>query len=377
MSIDPNLITTIRVDQLPDGALSLTNLIAHTVGTDLKKATIQGLADLIAAYIGTTDAVGYYPLSVTDGQQLPSVPANPSFFLCGAGTYLNVNGYPDVVCTSELNVVMSLPDHWELSVGIPVIAEIGVQSVTGNQVDNTDPANPIVITPNITQVLNISDRPVILHDVTSGDFTFDTTHIGKYIGFYGVGRCDAIIPDDTYDPAIWVNLVGAVGQGAYINLVRTGGTQSTIIGHEKRIVTFGAKLTDPPYNGWVIDAELVSQFEIQLTQAGTSAPNIVSDSIIGAMGASISTTYNSDGEYYIVSDLPTFANVKDYIKNSGCQKMDFYTVYNGLNTNAITVFYVDDYTVLIKSYNYSDFFSVYLSNDVMQEPTLIQIPFKP
>jgi len=108
---------------------------------------------------------------------------------------------------------------------------------------------------SLEQVLNVSDRPVILHDVTTGDFTFNTSHIGKYIRFYGEGICDAIIPDDTYDPAIWVNLVGAVGQGAYINLKRTGGTQSTIIGHENRIITFGAKLTDPDYNGWVIEEQ--------------------------------------------------------------------------------------------------------------------------
>ena len=377
MSIDPNLITTIRVDQLPDGVLSLTNLIAHTVGTDLKKATIQDLSDLIATQIGTTDAVGYYPLSVTDGQQLPAVPANPSFFLCGAGTYLNINGYPDVVCTEELNVVMSLSDHWELSVEIPITAEIGVQSVTGDTVDNTDPANPVVVTPNLSQVFNKKDREVITHDVTTGDFTFDATHVGKYIGFYGIGRCDAIIPDDTYDPDIWVNLVGGVEEGAYINLVLTAGAVSTVIGHEKRIIHFEAKLTDPLANGWVVDAEPVSQFEIQLTQAGTDAPDIVTDSIFGAMGASISTTYNTDGEYYIVSDLSIFANVKDYIKNSVYRKIDFYTVFDGSNTYAIAISYVDDYTILIKSYNYSDLFSVYLSNDIMQETTLIKIPFKP
>ena len=144
MAINPELITTIRVDQLPDETLSLTNLFPHTVGTDLKSATIQELVDLVATAIGVSGGVGYVAISVTDGQQLPDVPELPSFFLCGAGTYLNINGYPDVICTDELNAVMSLTDHWQLAVGIPIVAEVGVQTVTGSAVDNTDPLNPII-----------------------------------------------------------------------------------------------------------------------------------------------------------------------------------------------------------------------------------------
>jgi hypothetical protein len=145
MAINPELITTIRVDQLPDEALSLTNLIPHSVGTDLKSATIQELVDLVATAIGVSGGVGYIAISVTDGQQLPDVPELPSFFLCGAGTFLNINGYPDVICTENLNAVMSLTDHWELAVEIPINPLSGtVQSVTGSAVDNTDPLNPVI-----------------------------------------------------------------------------------------------------------------------------------------------------------------------------------------------------------------------------------------
>jgi len=157
MAINPELITTIRVDQLPDETLSLTNLFPHTVGTDLKSATIQELVDLVATAIGVSGGVGYVAISVTDGQQLPDVPELPSFFLCGAGTFLNINGYPDVICTDELNAVMSLTDHWQLAVGIPIVAEVGVQSVTGSAVDNTDPLNPIINatgTPTLQEVTN-------------------------------------------------------------------------------------------------------------------------------------------------------------------------------------------------------------------------------
>jgi hypothetical protein len=145
MAINPNLITTIRVDQLPDEALSLTNLIPHSVGTDLKSATIQELVDLVATAIGVSGGVGYIAISVTDGQQLPDVPELPSFFLCGAGTFLNINGYPDIICTENLNAIMSLTDHWELAVEIPINPLSGtVQSVTGSAVDNTDPLNPVI-----------------------------------------------------------------------------------------------------------------------------------------------------------------------------------------------------------------------------------------
>ena len=143
--INPDNITTIRVDQLAEDTLSLVNEFAHTNGTELKKATIQSLVDLVSAAVGAGSGVGFLPISVTDGQQLPDVPAEPSFFLAGIGTYLNINGYPDLICTEELNAIMSLTDHWEIAVEIPIAPlSGGVQSVTGSAVDNTDPLNPII-----------------------------------------------------------------------------------------------------------------------------------------------------------------------------------------------------------------------------------------
>lgn len=49
--IDPNLITTTRVGELPIAALSGTSKIPHEVGTDLKQATIQELIDLITPLV--------------------------------------------------------------------------------------------------------------------------------------------------------------------------------------------------------------------------------------------------------------------------------------------------------------------------------------
>ena len=166
MAINPELITTIRVDQLPDGTLNLTNKIPHTSGTVLEKASVQDLVDLVATAIGVSGGVGYIALSVTDGQQLPDVPELPSFFLCGAGTFLNINGYPNIICTENLNAIMSLTDHWELAVEIPINPLSGtVQSVTGSAVDNTDPLNPIV---NLGGSAGTLAETLVLGNLTDG-----------------------------------------------------------------------------------------------------------------------------------------------------------------------------------------------------------------
>src|SRR3990172_11449728 len=50
--IDPNLITTIRVGELPPSVFSLTDNIPHEVGTDLKSGTIQQLLDFLRPLVG-------------------------------------------------------------------------------------------------------------------------------------------------------------------------------------------------------------------------------------------------------------------------------------------------------------------------------------
>jgi len=50
--IDPNLITTTTVGELPPSNFSLTDLIPHEVGTELKSGTIQQLLDLLRPLVG-------------------------------------------------------------------------------------------------------------------------------------------------------------------------------------------------------------------------------------------------------------------------------------------------------------------------------------
>ena len=171
MAINPANITTIRVDQLANVGLTLDSLFPHTVGTELTSSTIESLVTLVASAIGSTDAVGFLPISVTDGQQLPDVPTNPGFFLCGAGTYLNINGFGNLICTEALNAIMSVDDHWEIAVQIPVTPLSGtVQTVTGSAVDNTDPLNPIVN-------LGSSTTPTLQEVTTEGNLTTNTIEI--------------------------------------------------------------------------------------------------------------------------------------------------------------------------------------------------------
>ena len=50
--INPDLITTVRVGELPPEPFLLTDLIPHEVGTDLKSGTIQQLLDLLRPLVG-------------------------------------------------------------------------------------------------------------------------------------------------------------------------------------------------------------------------------------------------------------------------------------------------------------------------------------
>jgi len=52
MAIDPSIVTTIRTGELPTSPFSLTDKIAHEVGTDLKQSTISDLINFIAPLIG-------------------------------------------------------------------------------------------------------------------------------------------------------------------------------------------------------------------------------------------------------------------------------------------------------------------------------------
>lgn len=123
MSIDPNLINTARVGELPIGSVSLTNKIAHEISNELKQATVQELADVIGAYLGTRSGLAFNPITVSDGQTLPNTTSN-EWVLVGKGTFPNVGGGATITTTEELNALVSNGSTWSVGVEIPVNVEL-------------------------------------------------------------------------------------------------------------------------------------------------------------------------------------------------------------------------------------------------------------
>lgn len=325
MAINPELITTIRVDQLPDETLSLTNLFPHTVGTDLKSATIQELVDLVATAIGVSGGVGYIAISVTDGQQLPDVPELPSFFLCGAGTFLNINGYPDVICTENLNAIMSLTDHWELAVEIPINPLSGtVQSVTGSAVDNTDPLNPVINeiiygVQNIVAGTNITvdntdpANPIVSATGGAGTPTLQEVTdegadaYGNTINLKNSISSDSLIQfnvDDAFEPYIKVENLGA-GSAGHSTILGSSTIEFEGNGDYNTIIEAGVGVdnivTLPSESG-----TLALTTDIPTLQEVTTAGNETTNSIIVTDNSENKITLQSNGINF--NDLDDLGN---------------------------------------------------------------------
>lgn len=218
MAINPENITTIRVDQLANLGVTLESLFPHTVGTQLTSSPISDLVTLVANAIETSDALGFLPISVTDGQQLPDIPTTAGFFLAGAGTYLNVNGFPNLVCTENLNVIMTVDDHWEIAVEIAVNPLTGsVQSVTGSAVDNTDPLNPVInLSSAVTSVNGLTGAVVIDGDnidVTDPTTSTDGTLNDALANIYASGGGGSVASVNGDTGVVVVDLPSVLEQG--------------------------------------------------------------------------------------------------------------------------------------------------------------------
>lgn len=107
--------TSIKVGQLPTDAIADANFIPHEVGGLLKKATIADLA----AFIGSSSAVGFRAVSVPNGGTLPTT-TQQEFILVGPGTYNNVGGGSPITVTEELNALVSNGTFWFIGVEIPI-----------------------------------------------------------------------------------------------------------------------------------------------------------------------------------------------------------------------------------------------------------------
>ena len=118
--------TSIKVGQLPTDAIADANFIPHEVGGLLKKATIADLA----AFIGSSSAVGFRAVSVPNGGTLPTT-TQQEFILVGPGTYNNVGGGSPITVTEELNALVSNGTFWFIGVQIPIDPAVGGTAIWG------------------------------------------------------------------------------------------------------------------------------------------------------------------------------------------------------------------------------------------------------
>ena len=158
--IDPQIVTTVKVGDLPSEPFLGSDLVPHEVNGNLKKGTITDFATFLATIISSSDAVGFRPVTIVDGQTLPSVTPNKNeFILVGKGTFQNVGGGLPITTTAELNALVTSGVSWSIGVEIPIQVESDGTSI------DTYKADIIYRGANITVPSGVKIRNVYLNQV--------------------------------------------------------------------------------------------------------------------------------------------------------------------------------------------------------------------
>jgi len=184
--INPEDISTIRVGQLSPTPFNLTDNIPHEVGTDLNRGTIQQFADFLATYIGATSSIAFRPITVLDGETLPTT-TQEEWILVGSGTFYNVGGGATLVCTEELNAIMSNGDYWFIGVQIPINVDLaGITQFIRAGFTNTTPSeNAIFNALALKADASAASAPLAMSDfarllVTQQDFNIPSGRTAKW-----------------------------------------------------------------------------------------------------------------------------------------------------------------------------------------------------
>ena len=162
--IDPNLITTTRVGELPIAPLSGTSKIPHEVGTDLKQATIQELIDLITPLVNAIqfqvielDVNQQYIIDNFDATGL-GINLMDGYAICnGSNGTKNRDGRTGIAYGTNysfVGFVGGATTHTLLSSEVPALTV----SFTGSNDDNGDDGQYIVTSP---------DEPNTVHTLNS------------------------------------------------------------------------------------------------------------------------------------------------------------------------------------------------------------------
>ena len=134
--IDPQIVTTVKVGDLPSEPFLGSDLVPHEVNGNLKKGTITDFATFLATIIGSSDAVGFRPVTIVYGQTLPSVTPNKNeFILVGKGTFQNVGGGLPITTTAELNALVTSGVSWSIGVEIPIQVESDGTAIDTYKID--------------------------------------------------------------------------------------------------------------------------------------------------------------------------------------------------------------------------------------------------
>ena len=134
--IDPQIVTTVKVGELAGEPFLGSDLIPREVNGNLKKGTITDFATFLATIIGSSDAVGFRPVTIVDGQTLPSVTPNKNeFILVGKGTFQNVGGGLPITTTAELNALVTSGVSWSIGVEIPIQFESDGTAIDTYKID--------------------------------------------------------------------------------------------------------------------------------------------------------------------------------------------------------------------------------------------------
>jgi len=168
--INPELVTTARVGELPSLPFNLTDNIPHESGTELYRGTLQSMADVIGTYLATAGGVGFRAVTVLDGETLPST-STQEFILVGKGTFPNVGGGDTIITTEELNALISNGSYWSIGVEIPIDVELaGITQNIRSGYTLTTPSenavfNALALKANVTDIvtaLTMIDYPILL-----------------------------------------------------------------------------------------------------------------------------------------------------------------------------------------------------------------------
>ena len=148
--IDPQTVTTVKVGDLPNEPFLGSDLVPHEVNGNLKKGTITDFATFLATIIGSSDAVGFRPVTIVDGQTLPSVTPNKNeFILVGKGTFQNVGGGSQITTTAELNALVTSGVSWSIGVEIPIQVESDGTTIDTYKTDIVYTGVAVIVPPDI------------------------------------------------------------------------------------------------------------------------------------------------------------------------------------------------------------------------------------